>query len=82
MRIKDKEVTDIRIIEQIIMNNSICRIGLCNNNQPYVVPMNFGYKNNCLYIHSTKQGKKIDILKDNPNICFEVEEDKEFVDNA
>ena len=40
---------------------------------PYIVPLCFGFKNNTLYFHSVPKGKKIEILKKNPNVCFEFE---------
>ena len=77
MRRKDKEIADKKEIESIIERANVCRIGLSENNLPYVVPVNFGYKNNNLYFHSAPMGKKIDILKKNNNICFEID-----IDNA
>jgi nitroimidazol reductase NimA-like FMN-containing flavoprotein (pyridoxamine 5'-phosphate oxidase superfamily) len=57
----------------------ICRIGLCSGNVPYVVPMNFGYQNRYLYLHSAPQGRKIEMLKANRNVCFELETDVELL---
>lgn len=37
---------------------------------PYAVPMNFGYKNQQLFLHSGPEGKKIDLLKKNPQVCI------------
>ena len=82
MRRNEKEVKDIEEIEGILKRAKICRLGLCADNIPYVVPMNFGYKNNSLYLHSAKAGKKMDILKLNPTVCFEVEGDTELVDGG
>ena len=79
MRRSEKEVKDIVEIEEVLGRAMICRLGLCIDNIPYVVPMNFAYMNNCLYLHSAKEGKKIDIIRQNPNVCFEVEEDTELV---
>ena len=75
MRRKDKEIADKKEIESIIERANVCRIGLSENNLPYVVPVNFGYKNNNIYFHSAPMGKKIDILKKNNNICFEIDID-------
>ncbi|NTW32090.1 MAG: pyridoxamine 5'-phosphate oxidase family protein, partial [Bacteroidetes bacterium] len=41
-----------------------------NDNMPYVVPFNFGYKDNYIYLHSAKEGKKLSILKNNGNVCI------------
>jgi nitroimidazol reductase NimA-like FMN-containing flavoprotein (pyridoxamine 5'-phosphate oxidase superfamily) len=73
-----KEITDKRRIEKIIKKAKVCRIGLSDNDMPYVVPVIFGYEDNCLYFHSYQQGKKIDILQKNNNICFEVDVDVEL----
>lgn len=81
MRRKDKEITDIALIEDILNKAQVCRIAMCKHNTPYIVPMNFGYKEGILYFHSAKEGKKIDLLKENPIASFEVETDLELVKN-
>lgn len=81
MRRKDKEITDFKEIESIIKRNYICRIALANNNLPYIIPMNYGYKNKTLYFHSANDGTKLDIIKKNPNSCFEITEDITIVES-
>lgn len=71
MRRKDKEIKNIEEIESIIEKSNVCRIALSENNSPYIVPVCFGYEDNCLYFHSAIEGKKIEIIKKNNNICFE-----------
>lgn len=71
MRRKDKEIKDMWEIESIIDKSNVCRIAISEDNSPYIVPVCFGYKDNCLYIHSANASKKIDIIKKNENICFE-----------
>jgi nitroimidazol reductase NimA-like FMN-containing flavoprotein (pyridoxamine 5'-phosphate oxidase superfamily) len=73
MRKIEKEIFDRSIIEKIIKESEICRIGFCDNNQAYIVPVNYAYDNNCLYIHSAPEGRKIDFIKKNPYVCFEIE---------
>lgn len=75
MRRKEKEITDPSEIEAVIRSADICHLGLCSNNKPYVIPMNFGYTNKKLYFHSASEGKKIDMIKENPNASFVIEED-------
>ena len=77
MRRKDKEIRDIATIEDIIRKASVCRLGLCDNGMPYVVPLCFGYKDKTLYFHCAREGKKLDILRKNNNICFEIDIDYE-----
>lgn len=79
MRRKDKEVTEKSVIEKIINDAEFCRIALSNGNEPYIIPMNFGYKDGCVYMHSAKEGKKLDIMKANNNVCFQVESQVELL---
>lgn len=73
MRRSDKEITDRKAIEDIILRSKVCKLAMCEENRPYIVPLCFGFKNNTLYFHSAPKGKKIEILKKNPNVCFEFE---------
>ena len=73
MRRSDKEITDRKAIEDIILRSKVCKLAMCEENRPYIVPLCFGFKNNTLYFHSAPKGKKIEILKKNPDVCFEFE---------
>ncbi len=79
MRRSDKEIKDRRELESIIKSAGVCHLGLSDNDTPYVVPVNFGYRDNQLYFHSATQGKKIDILKRNNRVCFELDTGHELV---
>jgi len=75
MRRKDREITDINEIEGIIKNAVRCCIGLVDNDEPYIVPVCFGYERNVLYFHSALEGRKIDLIKKNNRVCFEIDTD-------
>ncbi|MCP4610553.1 MAG: pyridoxamine 5'-phosphate oxidase family protein [Planctomycetes bacterium] len=79
MRRKDQEINDIGIIEGIIRKGQVCRLALSENGRPYIVPLCFGYKENNLYFHTAREGKKLDILRKNNNVCFEIDIDQELV---
>jgi nitroimidazol reductase NimA-like FMN-containing flavoprotein (pyridoxamine 5'-phosphate oxidase superfamily) len=81
MRRREKEITEKRAIESIIMKSSVCRLGLSEDDRPYIVPLCFGYKDNALYFHSGREGKKLEILKKNSTVCFELDTDHEIVSN-
>ena len=76
MRRGDREVTDLRDIEEIIKKCKTCHLAMVDNGLPYIVPMSFGYKivNNKfnIYLHGAHEGRKDDILKINPDVCFEM----------
>jgi uncharacterized protein len=73
MRRSDKEIKDPQILHEILNQSAVCRIALCDGEKPYLVPMNFAYSENRLYIHSATSGRKINILKENNNICFQMD---------
>ena len=78
MRRKEKEITDRSAIEDIIRRSTVCRLAMSDNGSPYVIPMSFGYEESTLYLHSAKEGRKIDILKKNPDVCIEFDIDAEL----
>ncbi|MHC4557640.1 MAG: pyridoxamine 5'-phosphate oxidase family protein [Planctomycetota bacterium] len=79
MRREEKEINNIATIEGIIRKARVCRLALSENGRPYIVPLCFGYKDNNLYFHCASEGKKLDIIKKNNNVCFEVDIDLELV---
>ena len=74
MRRKEKEITNREDIEKFLRQSKVCRLAMVDGDKPYMVPLNFGYSDGCLFFHCAKQGRKIDLIKKNPNICFEVDE--------
>lgn len=80
MRKKEKEIKDKSVIESIIKRATVCRIALSEDNVPYIVPLNFGYKDNFLYFHSAKEGRKIDMIRKNKDVCFEIDIDSELIE--
>jgi len=81
MRKANQEITDKSILEEILITSKICRLGMIDNGLPYVLPFNFGYRESFIYIHSSPLGKKIDLLKANPLVCFEVEQQSDIIEN-
>jgi nitroimidazol reductase NimA-like FMN-containing flavoprotein (pyridoxamine 5'-phosphate oxidase superfamily) len=71
MRRKEKKITDKSEIKSIIRNSMVCRLGLVDDSSAYVVPLCFGLKDSSLYFHSATEGRKIEILKRNSQVCFE-----------
>lgn len=84
MRRKDKEITDRSEIESILNKAPVCRIAMSLDNLPYIVPVNFAFKDNFLYFHSFPSGRKIDMILKNSRVSFEADIENEIVksDNA
>jgi nitroimidazol reductase NimA-like FMN-containing flavoprotein (pyridoxamine 5'-phosphate oxidase superfamily) len=73
MRRQEKEILDKDIIERILKESDICRIAMIDGSEPYIVPLNYGYVDGVIYIHSAPEGRKISILSANNRVCFEIE---------
>jgi len=74
---RERQITDEKQILQILDTAKVLHLGLAVNNEPYVVPMNYGF---CLengkltvYLHSALKGKKLDMIRENPNVFFEID---------
>lgn len=68
---KSRKVEHITAIAEIINKCEVCYVGMSDSdNQPYVLPFNFGFDGESIYLHSAKTGKKIDILNNNNKVCI------------
>lgn len=81
MRRKEKEINERERIDHVIAQAEVCRLGLCKDNRPYVVPLSFGYDGKYIYFHTAREGTKIDYMLSNPQVCFEFEHDVHLIPN-
>jgi uncharacterized protein len=79
MRRKEKEIVLESDKEAVIFQARICRLGLCDEGQPYIVPLCFGYSERTLYFHGAQEGRKLEIIRKNPRVCFEFDVNTEIV---
>lgn len=79
MRKSNQEITDRETLEEILSGNVICRLAFADPGGPYLLPFNFGYRNGVIYIHSAPDGRKIDLLRNDNRVCFEVEDSVQVV---
>ena len=73
MRRKEKEIIDRAELEAVIAEARVCRLAMCDGVHPYVVPLCFGYGDGTFYFHCALEGRKLDVLRKNPNVCLELE---------
>ena len=83
MRRKDREITAIEEILQIVATANILHLGLSDGAYPYVVPLHYGwaYKEGQLifYAHSAAEGHKLDLIREDPHVCAELECNVELI---
>ena len=77
---RERQVTDPEQIRRILDTARVLHLGLAVDNEPYVVPLNYGYVMEedklVIYLHSAQRGKKLDMLRANPNVFFEMDCDR------
>lgn len=77
MNRKDREVTDLQEIIEIINSCDTLRLGIHNGEYPYVLPLSFGFEavddKFIFYTHSAMKGLKLDLIKANPQVCVEID---------
>ena len=77
---RERQITDETQIRHVLDTAKVLHLGLAVNNEPYVVPMNYGYTEEdgklVLYLHSALQGRKLDMIRENPRVFFELECDQ------
>jgi nitroimidazol reductase NimA-like FMN-containing flavoprotein (pyridoxamine 5'-phosphate oxidase superfamily) len=82
MRRKDREISDPAEVRKILDRSDSCRIGFAVNGTPYIVAMNFGYRwaeRLMLFFHCAKEGRKLELMDQNPLVCFQMDMDHELI---
>lgn len=83
---REQAVTEMAEIIRILDTAQIIHVAMVDNGEPYVVPMNYGYTMQdgklTVYLHGANTGKKIDILRENPKVFFELVCDAESFEGA
>ena len=61
-------------IDQFLTCAPVGRIGLITEEGPYVVPVGYGYAEGKIFFHTCEEGMKVEAIRANPTVCFEVDE--------
>ena len=74
---RERQIFDIDKILEILDKSKVVHIGMADGDEPYVVPMNYGYtyenEKLTLWLHGATVGKKLDIIRKNHKVFFEME---------
>ena len=79
MRRNDKKIESESDIIEILRRGEICYLSMVDEGKAYAIPLNFGYADGALYFHSAPEGRKIDVLKRDPEVCFTIIADYSIV---
>lgn len=79
MRRADRQINDDNVMDDVISRSKICRIGLNDEGEVYIVPLNFGYvrsgNRRVFYFHGSKCGRKAGLIRANSAVSFELDTD-------
>jgi nitroimidazol reductase NimA-like FMN-containing flavoprotein (pyridoxamine 5'-phosphate oxidase superfamily) len=79
LRRQDREITNPEAIREILREGKLCHLALVDRGKPYLLTMNYGYRDNVLYFHCAPEGRKIDMIREEPEVCFQVIIDTKLV---
>jgi uncharacterized protein len=81
MRRKDRRISDREDLRSILSKADACRLAFAVGDIPYIVALSFGYSWEgdlpLLYFHCARAGRKLDMMRANPRVCFELDADRE-----
>jgi len=78
MRRKDRQIESSEAVEDILRRACVLHLAMADGDRPYVLPLSYGYDGNAIYLHSAGEGRKIDVLRAAPQVCFSVHVDTEL----
>lgn len=78
----EKAITQRHELDGIIRSQKTMTLAMCNNNEPYLTTVNYGYDEpeQCFYFHCAPAGKKVDFLKANPQVWGQIVDDQGYLD--
>ena len=82
MRRQEKEITDKALLEEILERAQVCRLGLVDGDEAYIVPVSYAWHKGVIYIHSAPEGRKMDLLRKHGRVSFEIELESAVVREA
>lgn len=70
MILRSRQINKMEEMEAIINEADVCAVGMINGAKPYVLPFNFAYQNQVVYLHCDNQGFKLGLIRENPAVCI------------
>ena len=75
----DREIESSELIQAILRRGTVLHLAMIDGDRPYVLPLSYGYDGAALYVHCAREGRKLDVLRASPRVCFVVSLDHELI---
>ncbi len=77
----DRAIADPTEIARIVAGQKFLTLAMCAENQAYLVTLShaFDAEHNCFYFHCAPTGRKLDLIRANPQVYGQVLEDRGYV---
>ena len=82
MRRNDKRIESAADLAELLSSGEVCYLSMVDDGKPYIVPLNYGYLDQALYFHSAPKGRKLGVLRNNPQVCFCVVADHQLIEGV
>lgn len=86
MRRHDREIKELSEIRELVDHCDTLRLGFCDGDTPYVVPLSFGWEESggvfTFYVHGAKQGRRHELAKKAAKVCVELDACHGFVESV
>ncbi len=79
MRRQEGEITSPDVVRSILHRGRLLYLAMVDEGRPYVLPLSYGYDGTSIYLHCAPEGRKLDILRHFPHVCFTISVDEELV---
>lgn len=69
---RSKQQMPLEEAKEILKKGKTGILAITYHDEPTMVPLNFVYENDAIWFHCAKQGHKLEVIKNNPKVCFSV----------
>ena len=73
LRRKDKAIVEASELNRILDQADVLHLGMVDEGQPYVIPINFAREGDTVWLHCANVGRTLDCLRRQPSVCVEVD---------
>lgn len=79
MRRQDRRIESEDAVMEIMRRGRVIYLAMVDGDRPYVLPLSYGCAEGAIYLHSAGEGRKLEVLREAPQVCFAISLDHELI---